>query len=91
MGAPGGGFNPANPTSVGSANRIDPDLTAPITQSFVAGLDRELMPNFAVGVSYTRMRTSRLFGNLAGNITRRVGVSADDVALFAHGALDLVE
>ena len=32
------------------------------------------MANFAVGVSYTRSRTSDLFGNLAGNITRRVGV-----------------
>ena len=43
------GFNPANPTAVTSANRINPDLKAPVTQSFVAGVDREIMPNFAVG------------------------------------------
>jgi hypothetical protein len=80
VGSPGGGFNPADPHSVTSANQIDPDLRAPITQSFVAGVDRELMANLAVGVSYTRSRTSDLFGNLAGNITRRVGVDADDYA-----------
>ena len=80
VGSPGGGFNPANPQAITSANQIDPDLRAPITQHFVAGLDRELMANFAIGVNYTRSRTSDLFGNLAGNITRRVGVGADDYA-----------
>ena len=39
----GGGFNPANPTAVTSANQIDPNLKAPLTHSFVAGVDRELM------------------------------------------------
>ena len=78
VGSPGGGFNPANPAAVTSSNQIDRDLRAPITESFVAGLDRELMSNLAVGVSYTRARTSRLFGNLAGNVTRRVGLSVED-------------
>ena len=41
----GGGFNPAAPTAVTSANVIDPDLEAPVTQSVVVGFDRELMPN----------------------------------------------
>src|SRR5439155_7791284 len=57
------GFNPANPTAITSANRIDADLKAPITQSFVAGVDRELRPNFAVGVNYTYTRTTNLLGN----------------------------
>jgi hypothetical protein len=51
--ATGGGFNPNNPTAVSSANTIDPDLQAPRTSEVVAGLDRELFPNFAVSVSYT--------------------------------------
>ncbi len=80
VGSPGGGFNPANPTAITSANQIDPDLRAPVTQSFVAGLDRELLANLAVGVSYTRSQTSRLFGNLAGNVTPRVSVSFDGYA-----------
>ena len=55
------GFNPANPTAVTSANRINPDLKAPVTQSFVAGVDREIMPNFAVGVNYTYTRTTNFW------------------------------
>src|SRR5262249_32621380 len=43
------GFNPANPTAVTSSNRIDPDLRAPVTQSMVAGVDRELAANLSVG------------------------------------------
>ena len=74
----GGGFNPANPTSVTSANRIDPNLKAPTTSAFVAGLDRELAPNLAVQISYSYTRTSNLFGDFSGNITPRVGVTLAD-------------
>ncbi len=75
-----GGFNPANPTSVTSANVIDPDLTAPVTQSVVAGVEREVMPNLALQVNYSYTRTSNLFGNFANNITPRVGVTLADYA-----------
>jgi hypothetical protein len=80
VGGPGGGFNPANPTAVTSANRLDPDLAAPVTQMVVAGVDHELMRNLAVGAHYTYTRTGNLFGNLTGNITPRVGVSLADYA-----------
>jgi hypothetical protein len=56
----GGGFNPANPTAVTSANVIDPDLEAPVTTGLVVGFDRELMPNLAVQVSYNYSRTKNL-------------------------------
>jgi hypothetical protein len=75
-----GGFNPDNPTAVTSANVLDPDLKAPITSSVVAGIDRELLPNLALGVSYSYTRTSRLFGNFTGTITPRVGVGLADYA-----------
>jgi hypothetical protein len=75
-----GGFNPAAPTAVKSANVIDPNLKAPITQSVVAGLERELMPNLALQVNYSYTRTSDLFGNFANNITPRIGVSLSDYA-----------
>ncbi len=55
--ASGGGFNTANPTSVASANRIDPDFKAPIATGVVIGFDRELIPNLAVSVNYTYGRT----------------------------------
>src|SRR5712692_1915792 len=78
VGSPAGGFNPANPTAVTSANQIDPSLKAPITQSLVAGIDRELRPNLAVQVNYSYTRTSSLFGNFTGAITPRVGVTLAD-------------
>ena len=54
-----GGFNPANPTAVTSANVLDPNLKAPRTNSFVAGVDRELRPNLAVQVNYSYTQTER--------------------------------
>ena len=72
------GFNPANPTAVTSANRIDPDLKAPVTQSFVAGLEREVKANLSLQVNYTYARTTDLLGNLTFSVTPRVGVGLDD-------------
>ena len=59
---------------------LDPNLKAPVTSSVVAGIDRELIPNLAVGVNYSYTRTSRLFGNFTGTITPRVGVTLADYA-----------
>ena len=47
------GFTPTNPGSPVSVNRIDPNLTSQHTNEYVAGVDHELLPNFAVGVSYS--------------------------------------
>jgi hypothetical protein len=80
VGSPAGGFNPANPTAVTSSNQLDPNLKAPITQSIVAGIDRELIPNLALQVNYSYTRTSSLFGNFSGAITPRVGVTLADYA-----------
>jgi hypothetical protein len=74
----GGGFNANNPTAVTSANQIDPNLKAPRTSSVVAGIDRELRANLMLQVNYSYTRTTDLFGNLAGNITPRTGVTLGD-------------
>ena len=74
------GFNAANPTAVTSANRISAGLKAPVTQSVVAGLDRELRANLAVSVNYTYTRTNDLLGNATFSVTPRVGVSLADYA-----------
>ncbi len=83
----GGGFNPANPTSVVSADVIDPNLKAPVTSSVVVGVDRELMANLAVQVNYSYSRTSNYYGT--GNSTAYfapwVGVTAADY--FQSGTL----
>ncbi len=69
------GIDPANPTALApSPNQLDAGLKAPVTQSFVAGIERELRPNLAVMVDYSYNRTTNLFGNLTGNLTPRVGV-----------------
>lgn len=56
--ATGNGFNNANPTSVASANQIDPGFNAPVGTGVVIGVDRELMPNLAIQVNYTFSRTT---------------------------------
>lgn len=55
----GGGFNPAAPTAVSSADSIDPDLKAPLTTAATLGIDRELMRNLAVSIAYSWNQTRR--------------------------------
>lgn len=59
---PGGGFNPANPRSVVSADSIDPNLEAPVTTGVVIGVERELMPNLAMQVNYSWSRSTNYVG-----------------------------
>jgi hypothetical protein len=73
-----GGFNPAAPTAVTSANILDPNLKAPRTTSIVIGMDRELVPNLAVTANYSYTKTTDLFGNFTGTITPRNGVGRGD-------------
>jgi len=79
------GFNPDNPTSVTSANVLDPNLAAPKTSSIVAGVERELRPNLAVQVNYSYTATTDLFGNFFGSITPRVGVIPGPLGDYVPG------
>jgi hypothetical protein len=74
----GNGFNPAAPTAVVSANVIDPNLKAPVTNEGVFGLDRELFGNFAVSATYTYRHFSRFL------TAPRIGMTAAD---YTAGAL----
>jgi hypothetical protein len=65
-------YNPANPTSVVSPNKIDPTLKALRTTSVVVGATHELLANLAVSVDYSYTRTSNW------NYTPWVGVSLND-------------
>ncbi len=54
-------IDPANPGGAGQTpNRIDRDYTAAHTDEFVAGIDHEIVPNFAAGFAYTYRRISDL-------------------------------
>ena len=58
------GFDPNNPTSTDSVNRISPDLTSPRTHEVIFGIDRELpIPNsaFTTSVTYRRFTNTRWF------------------------------
>jgi hypothetical protein len=74
----GGGFNPDNPTSVESADRIDANLKAPVTTSVVVGVDRELVPNFGLQVNYSYTRTSRYNGDFTNYYTPWYGLTTAD-------------
>ena len=75
----GGGFNPAAPTSVRSANVIDPDLKANTTSSVVIGFDRELVANLAMQFNYSYSNTGDYFADPSGTLYQPwVGVSRND-------------
>jgi hypothetical protein len=67
------GFNPAAPTSVASANVIDPNLKAPKTQSAVFGVDRELRPNLGLQINYSFTRTNDFAGDTTFTPWRAAG------------------
>jgi hypothetical protein len=50
--ATGGNYDPANPTRVGTANTIAPNLKNDVTDEFILGFDREVGAGFAAGVNY---------------------------------------
>jgi hypothetical protein len=54
-------FNPANPSSPQPVNFINPNLTSQKTNEYVAGIDHEVLPNFAVGASYTHRDFSNFY------------------------------
>jgi hypothetical protein len=62
--------NPANPTAPFSPDRVDPNLTAPITHAAIFGVERQLMPNFsfATNVGYGYI-TNTIWG-IYQNVTR---------------------
>jgi hypothetical protein len=76
------GINPENPLEV--VNQIDPDLSSPRTHEVVAGVDRELMANFGVSLSYTWRR----YNNVIWPLTQLpvVGVTSADYDL--DGTID---
>src|SRR5262249_50404838 len=60
-------YNAACPSCVETPlNRIDTNLKAPTTAEFIAGVDHELLPAFAVGVAYTYRKFKNILSELGG-------------------------
>ena len=77
------GLDPSNPANTVSPNVIDPNLKAGKTHEIVAGIEREVLPEFVVGASYTWRRYSGAI------YPHRTGLTVDDyqVAGFLDGTL----
>ena len=78
--------NPANPASLAaSVNVIDPNLKNDKEYEVLAGLDHELLPNFAVGAAYTfRRGVDSYMRDVTGNRwTPRINVTTADYSLGA--------
>jgi hypothetical protein len=74
-------FDPANPDSLESPNVVDPHYTAPVTDELIVGVERELMPDFAIGASYIFRHTSNWIWRDSwggGVVVPYVGVTASD-------------
>ena len=79
------GVDPDKPAAGFNFNRVDPNFKAPRTHEFVIGLDHELMPQFAVGGSFTWRRFTDLiwssFDPVAqANLYPLIGLSRGDYA-----------
>jgi hypothetical protein len=54
------GFDPRNPSRASSINQVAPNVKAPITHEWLIGIDRELLPEFALSATYTYRRMQDL-------------------------------
>jgi hypothetical protein len=75
--------DPANPSAIVPPNRIDPDFTAPISHDFLIGIDREIMPNFAVGAAFTYGMTTNMIWQPLLNAQGQLITPGDFVATAA--------
>jgi hypothetical protein len=76
-------INPNNPAAIAaSVNQIDPNLKNDKELEILAGVDHELLANFAVGVAYSfRHATDSFRRGIDNNWLPRIGVTRDDYAL----------
>jgi hypothetical protein len=58
------GINLTNPSSITTANKIG-DISSPLTNELMVGVDRELMSNFGIGATFTYRRMTNLLWNPA--------------------------
>ncbi len=78
------GFDPTDPARLSTVNTVDPNVKAPLTHELLFGVDREIVPNFAVSATFTWRRMLDLLWdpltgvrssdyNAAGTLTENLG------------------
>jgi hypothetical protein len=55
---------PPNPLTLNPADVLDPHLKAPYTDEFVVGIERELLSNFSIGITYINKKDNRIIEDL---------------------------
>jgi hypothetical protein len=55
------GFDPANPNSPTSPNKMDKDLVSPLTDEIILGIEREIIPDFSLGANLILRRNHRFW------------------------------
>ena len=75
------GVDPANPTVLTSPNTVDPNLKAPRTHSIQVGLDREIMPNFAIATTFGWARTNDVIWQTYPGLTSADFVQAGTIGI----------
>jgi hypothetical protein len=68
-----GNVDPANPEAFESPNVTDPDYSAPIDYEVILGIERELLPDFALSAAYTWRRNTNVT-----NWDTRIGLTSAD-------------
>jgi hypothetical protein len=71
------GFDLANPGNVGTPSATVGDYKTPLTHEFQVGIDRELMPNFAVSGTYTYRRFVNFIASTSSSNPLAYGLGAD--------------
>jgi hypothetical protein len=80
------GFDPTDPGSAFSVNRIDSDLKAPTTDEFIVGIDHQVLPELVVGLSYTYRQNKDFIWNCPIALDNSANcLSNSDFALFSNG------
>ncbi len=80
------GFDPINPGSAVSVNRIDSDLKAPKTDEFLVGVDHQILPELVVGLAYTHRNRKDTIWNCPIALDNSAScLSSSDFAQFNSG------
>jgi hypothetical protein len=80
------GVDPENPGAGTNFNRVDPNFKAPRTHEVVLGIDHELIPQLAIGGSFSWRRFNDVIWSSVDlvaqqNVYPLIGVTGDDYAL----------
>ena len=76
-------YDPSNPASAASPNKIDRHLSAPLTDEVVVGVDHELFPDLAVGVAYTYRYFKNFVYGIRYDPTTGTILTRDDYVQYA--------